>query len=69
MIERLERRGLTLGRRRVAEILDAVAAAELPEGLWVERGDDAVSIRGRGLARRLAFDARLSAIGLVARQG
>ena len=67
MIERLEARGPALGARRVAAILDTVAAAELPAGFSAERADGAVVIRGPGLVRRLAYDARLSAIGLIAR--
>jgi hypothetical protein len=69
MIEQLEARGAALAKARVAAVLDRIAAAELPPGLVAEREDGAVVIRGSGVARQLAFDARLSAIGLIARGG
>lgn len=45
------------------EALAEQARAELPPGLFVERRGDGIAIGGRGLARALAFDARLRGIG------
>jgi hypothetical protein len=61
-------RGRELGARRTAELIDALvetAEAELPADLKVERQADGISIAGRGLARRIAFDPRLRSLALL----
>jgi hypothetical protein len=68
MSERMERHAAALGARRSAAILDALTAAELPAGVTAERSDDSVVIRGPGLVRLIAFDARLAGLGLAARR-
>ncbi len=69
MSERLEARARQMTARRIGEILDDLMAADLPPGLSAERVDGGVAIQGRGLLRRLAYDARLRAIGPTARDG
>jgi hypothetical protein len=67
MMERLLARGRALGEARAAALADAIVAAaadELP-GLAIERIDGGIGITGHGLARRLAFDARLAFLGRV----
>lgn len=55
MSDRIE----AIARRRVEAALSGIAAADLPPGLSAVREGDAVVIRGRGLVRALALDARL----------
>lgn len=69
MSERLEARARQMTARRIGEILDDLMAADLPPGLCAERVDDGVTIQGRDLLRRLAYDARLRAISQTARGG
>lgn len=59
MSGRIESLAATLAARRVEAALSAIAEAELPAGLSAVRDGDAVVIRGRGLVRALAGDARL----------
>jgi len=61
-------RGERLAQRRAAELIDALvetAEAELPADLMVEREAEGIALRGRGLARRLAFDPRLRGLVLL----
>ncbi|MET0270327.1 MAG: hypothetical protein ABW173_07850 [Sphingomonas sp.] len=59
MSERID----AIGRAGVEAALARIAAADLPPGLSAVREGDAIVIRGPGLARALAEDARLR--GLV----
>lgn len=70
MMERLQQRARTIAARRVEQLVTALgdaADAELPLGLFAERRGDGVAIGGRGLVRRLAFDARLRGLIMLVR--
>ncbi|MDB5685367.1 MAG: hypothetical protein JWM75_3065 [Sphingomonas bacterium] len=66
MMARLTKRAQQIAERRTIELIDLLvetAEAELPADLTIEREVQGIAIRGRALARRLAFDGRLR--GLV----
>ena len=66
MFDRLAQRVRRLAGARAAERRRALGermAAALPRGIRVEESDEGVRLSGRGLARRVALDARLR--GLV----
>jgi len=70
MFERLMARGLKRAEaqraRRVAGLAKAVVS-DLPPDVAVETGSDGITLVGRGLRRRMLSDARLRAIGLLAK--
>ena len=70
MFERLMARGVRRAEaQRVRRIswLAARAAEDVPPGVLVEAGEQGVILSGRGLLRRWLGDARLRAIGLLAK--
>ena len=70
MFERLMAVGLRRAEarkgRRIAVLAERLGQ-DLPPGVRVEAGEDAVVLSGRRLWRRWLSDARLRAIGLLAR--
>jgi hypothetical protein len=65
-------RGQAIGAARVSDLIDALVStveAELPAELETERLNDGIGITGPGLARRLAFDARLRGLTLLLKEG
>jgi hypothetical protein len=62
MMERLLKRGQTIGAARAEAAVDALIAKPLPPGIAVERISSGVAFSGRGLRRRYVTDARLRAL-------
>ncbi|MEK6636996.1 MAG: hypothetical protein AABY88_02820 [Pseudomonadota bacterium] len=59
MMERLLKRGRTIGEARARAVADAIAVRPLPPGISAERTDTGIMISGRGLQRRYVTDAAL----------
>ena len=68
MMEGLLARATAIAARRadmLAALLEQAARDELPGDIGVERVDEGIVLRGRGLARRMLDDARLRGFGLL----
>lgn len=62
MFERLMLHGAALARKAAGERRSALAAElrdEVPEGVRVSEADEGVTLEGRGLGRRFAFESEL----------
>ena len=70
MFERLMERGKQLGERQRMQSIARLAeraGADLPSGIGVEAVEEGIVLIGRGLLRRMLGDARLRAIGFLAK--